>query len=80
LRHDAASDAYLRALSIASFLLLKKGYRCLYGVGSWVSVGVRVNVAATDLVEFFQSLSGYRFFSIRHLRSLSVIINVPILC
>jgi hypothetical protein len=79
LGYDAASDAYVRGLGITSFLLLKKSYRCLYGVGAWVSVGVGVNVAATNLVEFFQSLSGYRFFSIRHLMSLSEIIKVPLL-
>jgi hypothetical protein len=75
LGHDAASNTYLKALGITSFLLLKKSYRCLYGVNTWESVRVGVNVAATNLVEFFQSLSGYRFFSIRHLMSLNRISN-----
>jgi hypothetical protein len=75
LGHDAAGNTYLKALGITSFLLPKKSDRCLYGVSPGESVRVGVNVAATNLVELFQPLSGYRFFSIRHLMSLNRISN-----
>src|SRR4030042_1178006 len=80
LRHDASGNTYFRTSGIGFFLLLEKGNCFLYGVGSGITVGVGVDVAAAQLLQLSQPLSGYRFFPIRHFMSLNKLVNETPAC